>query len=512
MELANPICNALKKAVFQSGRRAEPRVAEAAEKMGRDALKLGKGPAPAMRNLWDRAAQADANGFYKLPVELCDDYENTELTRPVKAKIQNDFKTMKDLGVKDLRLGLSWTRVQPDKGEYDWKFWDYLVEQADKQGINLRPYICYTPEWVGDQTPDFWHHAPRDPKAFADFVETAARRYKGKIKSWELWNEPDNKAYWDMPGKTTQQSADAFANMLKPAIDRLRTTDPQAGIILGGMADGNSDFFRRVMEKHHLGNQVDTVNVHAYLRTWDGRPQEHLADYLNEARNIVASTTGKVKPALDLDEFGHSSHRFNQTQGDSSGFVKLIYKYEATPAYQGEALFKDHTIALANGQTSHVAWYRINDLPDSQGVIGDNNNHHLGLLDTSGRQKPAYKAFRFFRQLFDQPTRSLDGQARLLAGANSQAQVHVIEKQDGKKVLVGWLRDSRPEEVADKSGLATDTRRETVSVQLPGNSLGTVKSYDSHGKALSVPGLKLDGNTLKGIPLRGDRVFVAELS
>ena len=40
-------------------------------------------------------------------------------------------------------------------------------------------------------------------------------------------------------------------------------------------------------------------------------------------------------------------------------------------------------------RVSLVTWYRINDLPAGQEVIGDVNNRHLGVVDLHGRPKPA---------------------------------------------------------------------------------------------------------------------------
>ncbi|HEY9722544.1 MAG TPA: family 1 glycosylhydrolase [Oscillatoriaceae cyanobacterium] len=476
--------------------------------IAKDALALSA-PAPAARHLWSRATQTDAKGFFRMPAGICDDFEDTDLSAKTKQQIAEDFKTMKDVGVKEMRLGMSWCRIQTGKNEYDWSFWDYLVNTANKQGIRLMPYICYTPEWVGDHTPDFWHHPPTNLNAFADFAETAAKRYKGKITSWELWNEPDNAAYWQAPG-TAEQSADTFAKMLTPAIERLRKVDPSAGLILGGMSVGRGPFFDRLMTKYHLGDRVDAVNVHAYYRTWNEGPEESLTAHLQGMKELIDQTTGKAKPALNLDEFGYSSHRYSQTQASQWG-NQLIYNYEHTPAYQGEELFKDHTTALASGTTSHVAWYRIRDLQPSTGVIGDNNNLYLGLLDPQGKPKPAFDAMKFFNQLFDQPTRSLDGKVKIQAPADSQAQVHVLQKKDGKVVVVGWLRDSSPSEVADKSGMATDTRQESVSIQFPGLKLSKLSQFDSAGKAVST-GAQLKSGVLSNVPLRGDRVFVAELT
>lgn len=167
-------------------------------------------------------------------------------------------------------------------------------------------------------------------------------------------------------------------------------------------------------------------------------------------------------------------------------------------------------MALASGDVSLMSWYRIDDFPPSEARLGpDGVHHHLGLVDTRGRPKPVFFALKFFNRLFDQPTRAQHERWRSTAGAVSQAVVNVIEKKNGELVLAAWLRDAHEGEVADRSGMAEDRRRETVSVQLPCARVEQLRFFDAEGSATKETASFADGS-MQGIELSGEKVFVAE--
>lgn len=85
-------------------------------------------------------------------------------------RLDDAVRWLKDLGVTHLRTGLSWSdRDRP--GALDW---------FDRQMEALAPFtttvtFCFTPEEQGIEP----HHtsAPRDPQAYADFVQEMIERY-----------------------------------------------------------------------------------------------------------------------------------------------------------------------------------------------------------------------------------------------------------------------------------------------------------------------------------------------
>src|SRR5579883_748226 len=141
-----------------------------------------------------RENRGNAHGFYTMATAIGDDYFDGTSSQ---ARVRRHMAVAHLLGVKYLRCAFSWNGIEPQSGNYNWAFWDNLVSEAHRNNIELIPYVAYTPKWaVRNPEKDFWKEPPRTPALYAQFMYDAATRYRGQIKSWEIWNEPDNQDYW----------------------------------------------------------------------------------------------------------------------------------------------------------------------------------------------------------------------------------------------------------------------------------------------------------------------------
>jgi CubicO group peptidase (beta-lactamase class C family) len=404
------------------------------------------------------------------------------------SRIERHLKTARKLGVQHLRCAFSWNGIEPEQGRYDFRFWDELVARAAKHGIDLIPYVAYTPKWAARTEQDFYRQPPRDPQFYADFLYALVSRYRGRVRSWEIWNEPDNKDYWT-------GSAEEFADFVVPAARRIREADPNARIILGGMANGPSPFFRAIIETHHVDRLVDVVALHAYPESWLNERAETIFDeWVPAMRKLV-----DPRVPLWLNEMGYADYRYKPGEASIYG-VRAFYRYEHTPAYQAAMLFKMHVMALATGQLSLTGWYRIDDFPPADTRIGtDLVNHHLGVVDPNHYAKPAFRSLRFFTRHVGRVARLA---RRLSIGA---AEVRTFTTDRRKGWVVAWLRSSRPEEIADRSGMLEDTRTETIAIDPPCKPKGKLKTYDPEGR-------RTRPQPLAAVRLTGPDIFIAEFS
>ena len=444
-----------------------------------------------------RHTTTDAAGFYRMPTALGDDYFDG--TSPV-SRLKRHFVVLRKAGVKYLRCGFSWNGIEPEQGKFRWQFWDTLVAMAQQNGIELIPYVAYTPPWAARGDHEFWKQPPRDFKLYADFMREIVTRYQGRVRSWEIWNEPDNKDYWT-------GTADEFAELAMQAARSIRSADPDAVLVLGGMANGPGEFFRTLITRYHLDRYVDVVAMHAYPESWLNASAETIFDrWVPEMAQLIAADHSGDD--LWVNEMGYPDYRFRSNQASIYG-TNVYYAYEHTRTYQASMLFKMQVMALATEQVSLTGWYRIDDFPPNETRLGpDLVNYHLGVEDSTGRPKPALSALAFFNLLFGLPVRR--GKEQTIAGPDSQATVEVFERKDGKMIFVGWLRSSQAEEVKDKSGTATDRRSEFVRVELPCAGARLLGLYDPQGRRLR-SAARLQGGWLTKINLRGGRVVVAEL-
>ena len=342
---------------------------------------------------------------------------------------------------------------------------------ADQRAIELHPYLCYTPDWAAASgNAPAYTRPPRDPADFAAFARAAASRYARSIDTWELWNEPDNPAYWT--GSPAQ-----YADLITTAARAIRDADPTSRVVLGGIA-WDVGYIEKTLQQPGVAQTVDIVNLHAYFETWTADPAETLSTYLARAADITAAHA-EAEP-LWLAEVGYSTLREGPRVSDH---YRARHPFEHTLEHHADNLLKTVAMAAARPEVRLLAWYELRDLPRSEEVIGDNNNRHLGLFTIDGRAKPALDAFQFARALFStQPFRPDPGTISITTASHSTAQARCFERPDGSAFAVLWVPTRHH---GDLSPASAQPPAETIT--LSRDRLRAVRVYDAEGRQLPAP-------------------------
>lgn len=113
--------------------------------------------------------------------------EEYELTQHY-TQWREDIDRAASLGITKLRWGTPWYKTEPQRGVYDWKWTDEVLDyMINKRHIDpIIDLVHYgTPLWMKDSFID-----PTYPQAVADYARAFATRYKGKAKYYTPLNEP----------------------------------------------------------------------------------------------------------------------------------------------------------------------------------------------------------------------------------------------------------------------------------------------------------------------------------
>ena len=105
------------------------------------------------------------------------------------------LEVLDDLKVKDIRLPSYWSVIEKKKGEYNFEETDFLIDEADKRGVNIILTVgikqprwpeCHIPEWARKLSTE-----GRQQKTL-DFIKSVVERYKDKksIRAYQVENEP----------------------------------------------------------------------------------------------------------------------------------------------------------------------------------------------------------------------------------------------------------------------------------------------------------------------------------
>ncbi|MBX3063360.1 MAG: cellulase family glycosylhydrolase [Anaerolineae bacterium] len=113
-----------------------------------------------------------------------------------------------------------------------WDKYDSIVELAEKYNLKIIARLGSPPVWSqpADALPGYT--PPTDPQDFANFAGMLADRYKGRVRFYQVWNEPNIYPEWG------QQNVDpeAYTDMLCRAYRAIKAANSDAVVISGALA------------------------------------------------------------------------------------------------------------------------------------------------------------------------------------------------------------------------------------------------------------------------------------
>src|SRR3954454_25371952 len=160
---------------------------------------------------------------------------------------------------------MSWHDVETSKGNYSTKKLsqiDNAVSLARARGINIVMDVYQSPQWASGSSDK--EAPPQNPQDYANFVHAMAQRYAGQVAGWEIWNEENLGRFWGQ-----QPSASSYASLLKAAYPAVKSGDPNAKVVFGGMSGNDYDYLEAAYAAApDLANYFDVMAVHPYSPIW----------------------------------------------------------------------------------------------------------------------------------------------------------------------------------------------------------------------------------------------------
>lgn len=103
----------------------------------------------------------------------------------------NDFELVSQLGIKGLRWGVPWYRVEPEKGIFDFSFTDKALEKLDRLGIDVILDLMHygTPSWLAKSFLE-----PSYVESVCNYTRRILERYAGMVHFVTPFNEPHTAA------------------------------------------------------------------------------------------------------------------------------------------------------------------------------------------------------------------------------------------------------------------------------------------------------------------------------
>lgn len=210
-----------------------------------------------------------------------------------------------------LRMPMSWLVAEPSQGVFDWTRLDRVVEAARSRGLKVLGVLGGTPAWASASGSPA--APPTDPALFGAFAGAAARHFKGRVRHWEVWNEPNFNAFF------TGSAAD-YADLLAQAHGAVKQVQRRSKIVLGGLARyllGRSarpaTFLQEVYDAGG-GPHFDVLGVHPYVQAaLAGADEVTVWREVEDARRVMRDE-GNRKRKVWVTEIGWSTWLAGWTQ------------------------------------------------------------------------------------------------------------------------------------------------------------------------------------------------------
>lgn len=319
-----------------------------------------------------------------------------------------------ELGVKQVRDELFWHVVEQKKGVLSIpERYMKNIEYSVKQGVDTLIILDYTNDlYDGGNAP----YSDEARKAFARYAEFLARELKGKVRYFEVWNEPNVDAFW-RPKKNPEN----YVKLLKEVYPAVKRGNPEAVVVGVSLATLDMEFLNAVLEKGAL-KYMDVLSIHPYCHP--RTPEE--AQIFEKLKQIINKTKemGTPKP-IWLTEIGFPTNT-------GSGVTEIR---------QAELIARTYLLSLSVPEIQTTFWYWLGPDGPKDWWAED----RFGILHQDWSPKPSYIALKSLIRILKD--------AEFVKEFSPAEKIHILQfKKDDGLIYSLWAEDVKKHLVIKNAG------------------------------------------------------------
>ena len=215
--------------------------------------------------------------------------------------------------------GVAWPQLEPESGRWNFQLLDRYVALADQQGTDILLTLGLTPTWASSHPSESSAYAPgnaaepRDLQEWSEYVRTVATRYKGRIHTYEIWNEPNVKGTF-----TGRQSA--MLDLARTAYETLKSIDPTITVVSPAATSDDGVPWLGAFLAAGGCDYSDVIGYHFYVTP---RPPEAMIGLIHKVQ-VVLRKTGCTKPLWNTESGWAKPAQFSSEQ-QAAGYVMRTY-------------------------------------------------------------------------------------------------------------------------------------------------------------------------------------------
>lgn len=156
-----------------------------------------------------------------------------------------------------------WERTEP--ADDQWRWYDDSLQQLLDRGLLLLGEFLRTPAWAADAPPNLdlaanpaaaRAYPPSNWQEFAEYVYETVRHYRGRIRNWEVWNEPYYGGFW-------KGTPEQYARLASIAYRECKRADPACTVWAGCIHLSALPWLEQALQAG-LAGSMDGLSMHGY--------------------------------------------------------------------------------------------------------------------------------------------------------------------------------------------------------------------------------------------------------
>jgi len=242
-----------------------------------------------------------------------------------------------------------WAHLEPERGKWNFSNTDKQVTLAEQHGIDVIFPLAFSPTWASSRANEKSAAGipgaaapPKDLDDWRNYVRTVATRYKGRVRIYEIWNEPNLPSFFS-------GTPDEMVTLAREASKILKEIDPAIIVVSPSATTSSGVPWLRAFLQKDGGNYVDVIGFHLYVAPG---PPESLVPLISQVRTVMSESGIARKPLWDTEAGWEIANQGPGKKAGERGLYGRVLSEDEASGY----LARSYIIQWAKG-VERFYWY-----------------------------------------------------------------------------------------------------------------------------------------------------------